>query len=328
MVNEISELKIIILFIENLYLRADMGEHFANLHLDFNEDNLLALNISIAIIMFGVALGIDRSKFIEIAKNPKGVFTGVISQIILLPALTFLLILVARPLPEIAMGMILVAACPGGNVSNFYTSISKGNIALSISLTAIATVGAVFITPANFTFWSELYLEKHQSFDFDLNFWDMLKTVTLILGIPLVLGFWFSSKFKKLTLKIIKPIRIFSFIILIAIILLAFTKNIDVFTEYYEYIIYIVFIHNGIALLSGYYFARIMKLPLADAKTISIETGIQNSGLALVIIFGMFKGNGGMALVAAWWGIWHIISGFIIAMIYSRGKLLSINTTA
>ena len=106
---------------------------------------------------------------------------------------------------------------------------------------------------------------------------------------------------------------------------MAFTKNFDIFTQYYEYIIYIVFLHNAIALLSGYYFGRIMKLPLADAKTISIETGIQNSGLALVIIFGMFDGNGGMALIAAWWGIWHIISGFIMAMIFSKGKLLSIN---
>ena len=305
-----------------------MGEHFSNLHLDFSEDNLLALNISIAIIMFGVALGIDKDKFIEIAKNPKGVFTGVVSQIILLPALTFLLVLIVKPLPEIAMGMILVAACPGGNVSNFFSSISKGNIALSISLTAIATISAVFITPANFTFWSELYLQKHQSFAFQLDFWSMLKTVTLILGIPLILGYWFSLKFKAITLKIIKPIRVFSFLILIGIIVMAFTKNFDIFTQYYEYIIYIVFLHNAIALLSGYYFARIMKLPLADAKTISIETGIQNSGLALVIIFGMFDGNGGMALIAAWWGIWHIISGFIMAMIFSRGNLLSINMTA
>lgn len=302
-----------------------MGETFSNLHLNFSEDNLLALNISIAIIMFGVALGIDKSKFVEIAKNPKAVITGVFSQIILLPALTFLLILIVKPLPEIAMGMILVAACPGGNVSNFFSSISKGNIALSISLTAIATLSAVLITPANFTFWSELYLEKHQSFNFDIPYWSMFKTVILILGLPLILGYWFASKFKQTTLKIIKPIRIFSFLILIAIILMAFTKNIDAFKEYYEYIIYIVFIHNAIALLSGYYFARIMSLPLEDAKTISIETGIQNSGLALVIIFGMFDGNGGMALIAAWWGIWHIISGFIIAMIYSKGNLLSIN---
>jgi BASS family bile acid:Na+ symporter len=301
-----------------------MGEHFVGLHLNFNESNLLALNISIAIIMFGVALGIDKKKFIEIAKNPKGVIVGVFSQFILLPSLTFLLILVAKPLPELALGMILVAACPGGNVSNFYSSISNGNIALSISLTAIATIAAVFMTPINFTFWSELYLNKNHNFGIELDFWNMLETVSLILGLPLILGLWFSTKFKKATQLISKPLRIFSFIILIAIIVLAFSNNVDIFLSYYHYIIYIVFIHNGIALLSGFYLAKIMKLPIEDQRTVSIETGIQNSGLALVIIFGMFDGNGGMALIAAWWGIWHIISGFIMAMIFSKGKLLSL----
>lgn len=300
-----------------------MGEHFSDLHLNFNEDNLLALNISIAIIMFGVALGIDKQKFIEIKREPKSVFTGVFSQFLLLPALTFLLILIARPLPEIALGMILVAACPGGNVSNFYSSISNGNIALSISLTAIATVGAVFMTPINFTFWSELYLNKNSDLVIELEFWSMLKTVSIILGIPLVLGLWFASKFKKATAKILKPIKILSFLILVAIIVLAFTKNVDIFKEYYHYIIYIVLIHNAIALLSGFYLAKMLKLPIEDQRTISIETGIQNSGLALVIVFGMFNGNGGMALIAAWWGIWHIISGFVMAMIFSKGKLLS-----
>lgn len=300
-----------------------MGEHFSTLHLDFNEDNLIALNISIAIIMFGVALGIDKQKFIEITKNPKSVFVGVFSQFLLLPALTFILILIARPFPELALGMILVAACPGGNVSNFYSSISNGNIALSISLTAIATVGAVFMTPINFTFWSELYLNKNSDLVIELDFWNMLKTVSIILGIPLILGVWFASKFKAATLKIIKPIKILSFLILVGIIVIAFSKNVDIFMEYYQYIIYLVFIHNAIALLSGFYLAKFFKLPISDQRTISIETGIQNSGLALVIVFGMFNGNGGMALIAAWWGIWHIISGFILAMIFSKGKLLS-----
>lgn len=301
-----------------------MGEHFSDLHLNFSEDNLFALNISIAFIMFGVALGIEKQQFIEIAKNPKSVITGVFSQFILLPALTFLLIIIAKPLPELALGMILVAACPGGNVSNFYSSISKGNLALSISLTAIATVAAVFMTPINFTFWSELYLNKNQDFGIELDFWSMLETVSLILGLPLLLGIWFASKFKKATLAINKPIKILSFIILIAIIIMAFSKNVEVFMDYYHYIIYIVLIHNAIALLSGFFLAKSMKLPIADQRSISIETGIQNSGLALVIVFSIFNGNGGMALIAAWWGIWHIISGFIMAMIFSKGKLLSL----
>lgn len=303
-----------------------MGDNFQNLSLNFDQDNLLALNISIAVIMFGVALDIDKKKFIEIAKNPKGVIGGVTSQFILLPALTFALVYIMKPLPELALGMILVAACPGGNVSNFYAVISKGNIALSISLTAIATIAAVFMTPINFTFWSELYLNENHGLQISLDFWSMFKTVSLILGFPLLLGLWFSSKFKLITAKILKPIRLLSFFILMAIIFLAFSKNVAIFKEYYHYIIYIVLIHNGLAFLLGYLVGKTLKLPVQDAKTISIETGIQNSGLALVIIFGMFNGNGGMALVAAWWGIWHIISGFVIAMIYSKGSILTFRT--
>lgn len=160
----------------------------------------------------------------------------------------------------------------------------------------------------------------------ELEFWKLFKTVLLLLFVPLVLGLWFSSKFKRVTKIIAKPIRIISFVILMAFIVIAFLKNIDIFTEYYQYIIYIVLLHNAIALGSGYYFAKINKLSIQDRKTISIETGIQNSGLALVIIFTLFDGNGGMALIAAWWGIWHIVSGFIIAAIYSRGHLLTLKT--
>lgn len=299
-----------------------MDGTFTNLHLDFDESNLLALNIAIAIIMFGVALDIRKDKFIELTQNPKSVITGVFSQFLLLPALTFLLILVIKPLPEIALGMILVAACPGGNVSNFFSSVSKGNVALSVSLTAIATLVTVFMTPANFSFWSELYLNNNQENSIVIDFWKMIKTVSLILGFPLLMGLWFSRQFKRITAIILKPIKIFSFLLLIAIIALAFFKNVDIFLDYYQYIIYIVLIHNAIALFSGYSLARILKLPSADRRTISIETGIQNSGLALVIIFGMFDGNGGMALIAAWWGIWHIISGFIMSMIFTKGALL------
>ena len=300
-----------------------METNLQQIQLDFTEDSLFVLNLSLAFIMFGVALGLDRKKFVEITQNPKGVVVGFISQFLMLPALTFLLVYFIKPMPGLALGMILVAACPGGNVSNFFSQQAGGNVALSISLTAIATVGAVFLTPLNFEFWSNLYLEGGMDQTIELKFWKLFKTVLTLLFIPLVLGLWFSSKFKNTTRIIAKPIRIISFIILMAFIVIAFLKNLDIFTEYYQYIIYIVLLHNAIALGSGYYLAKINKLSIQDRKTISIETGIQNSGLALVIVFTLFDGNGGMALMAAWWGIWHIISGFIIATIYSRGHLLT-----
>lgn len=304
-----------------------MESKLQQLHLNFNEDSLFLLHLSLAFIMFGVALTLERKKFVEIVQNPKGVVTGFISQFILLPALTFLLVYIVNPLPGLALGMILVAACPGGNVSNFFSQQARGNVALSISLTAIATVGAVFLTPINFEFWSNLYMGQGMDKTISLEFWELFKTVLMLLFIPLVLGLWFSDKFKKTTQVIAKPIRVLSLLILIGFILVALLNNLDIFADNYHHIIYIVFLHNAIALGSGYYFAKINKLSVQDRKTISIETGIQNSGLALVIIFTLFDGNGGMALIAAWWGIWHIVSGFIMATIYSRLPMFNLKTS-
>ena len=113
----------------------------------------MAVNIVIALIMFGVALDIRWRHFIDLLKNPKSVVVGAVSQFLLLPALTFLLVLIVKPTPTVALGMILVAACPGGNISNFMSYLAKGNTALSVSLTAVSTSLAVLMTPLNFTLW-------------------------------------------------------------------------------------------------------------------------------------------------------------------------------
>ncbi|MGB0391699.1 MAG: bile acid:sodium symporter family protein [Salibacteraceae bacterium] len=290
-----------------------MSSEFSDLHIAFSADSLVLLNFAIAFIMFGVALGINKSEFYEIKKNPKSVIVGVLSQFILLPFFTFLLILLLNPLPELALGMLLVAASPGGNVSNFYSQQSNGNVALSVSLTAIATVFAVFMTPFNFEFYGSLYMDKKDVQQITIEFIPMFKTVFTILIVPLLTGLTVATKFPEFTKKIEKPIRIISFAILMIFMIVAFSKNINVFTAYYKYILLLVFLHNGVSFLIGFYSGKFAKLPMKDIRTITIETGIQNSGLSLVLIFTLFNGNGGMALLAAWWGIWHIISGGTIS---------------
>jgi BASS family bile acid:Na+ symporter len=153
---------------------------------------------------------------------------------------------------------------------------------------------------------------------------DKLKMMKLVFGllvIPLILGLGFAAKFPGTTMKISKPIKIVSFLILIAIIIIAFLNNLDKFMEYYHYIIVLVFVHNLVALASGYGLSKLFGNKERDNRTISIETGIQNSALGLVIIFTLFDGNGGMALITAWWGIWHIISGIGISLVYSKGAI-------
>ena len=127
------------------------------IHINFDTKALWLLNLALALVMFGVALEISPADFKRLIQYPKPVLVGVLSQFLLLPALTFVLVWFIEPAPSIALGMIMVDACPGGNVSNFMTHLANGNSALSVSLTAIATLLAIFMTPLNLQFWSSLY---------------------------------------------------------------------------------------------------------------------------------------------------------------------------
>ncbi|NMM50215.1 bile acid:sodium symporter family protein [Marinigracilibium pacificum] len=287
-----------------------------NVQIDFNEESLFLLNLSIAFIMYGVSLDLNLNSFKDIIKNPKPAIGGIVSQFILLPALTFVLVLLMNPLPGLAMGMILVAACPGGNVSNFFTSLSKGNVALSVTLTIAASFLAIIFTPLNLEIWGEL-LGNKKNIDVEVDFWKMMKTISIIIGIPLVSGMLTRKLFPVFSEKAKKIIKSLSLLVLIAIIVVAFSKNFDLFLQYWHYVFFLVLIHNLSALLLGYVMGKITGNSNADATAIMIETGIQNSGLGLVIIFNYFSGQGGMALIAAWWGIWHIISGLLISQIFA-----------
>ena len=304
------------------------------IRLNFSENNLHALNIALAFVMFGVALEIKIDHFKRLILNPKSAVIGVFSQFLMLPFLTFLLTLALHNYltPTMALGMILVAACPGGNISNFISSLAKGNIALSVSLTAIATIAAIFFTPLNFAFWGKLSVNFYQAADpemlvrpLEIDAYQMFHTVLIILGLPLIIGIFINNRFPVFTLKIVRPIKTFSIILFAAIVILALIKNFDYFKLAIGYIFLIVLIHNALALGSGYFLGLIGRRPVKDRKTIAIETGIQNSGLALVLIFNpkIFPPElelGGMAVIAAWWGIWHILAGLLLAGYWSKFK--------
>lgn len=299
--------------------------------LEFSQGGLLILNIAIAVIMFGVALEIKMQHFKELLAKPKPVIVGFISQFLILPMLTLGLVLSfgGNLTAGVAMGMILVAACPGGNISNFLSTHAKGNPALSVSLTAIATILAVVLTPFNFYFYGKLYKQlgpwtnNTLLRELTINPVEMIKTVLILLGIPIVLGMLVNYKFPELTDKIKKPIKAFSLVFFMGMVVMMFVNNYDHFIKYIAWILLIVFIHNVLALSSGFGFAKLFKLDSRNSRTIALETGIQNSGLGLVLLFNpnIFPQElalGGMMIVTAWWGIWHIISGLTIATIWRR----------
>lgn len=308
--------------------------HLDAIKVNMNEAGMNAINIVLAFVMFGVALGIKPKTFVDIIKKPQSVILGIICQLILLPALTFLLTITFKNWisPMIALGMILVASCPGGNISNFITSLSRGNTELSVSLTAFNTAACIFTTPLNFSFWGKMYLnfaEKRMMLpELEIPFWEIFKTIVILLGIPLVLGILCSQYLPKVTKTLKKPMQYLSVAFFIAMVVLTFGNNIDAFMKCIKYIFLIVMVHNLLALGIGFGTGSLFKIPYKDRRTITIETGIQNSGLGLVLLFNpaifdpaIWANNGGMVVITAWWGVWHIISGLTLAYTWRiRGR--------
>ena len=290
-----------------------------SLRLNFRPDSLLILNLTNAFIMFGVALNLRPADFINVLKTPRSALTGIISQFVLLPFLTWLLIIIVRPEPSLALGMIMVASCPGGNISNFMTHLAGGNTALSISLTAVSTFGAIVMTPLNLQFWGGLYQPSALLLrTVQVNFFDLFQTIALILAIPLIAGMIFRHYHQTIALRISSWLKPLSMLIFAMFVVVALGSNWHYFLTYIDKVLLLVLMHNALGLLLGFYSAKIAGLNLSDQKTITIETGIQNSGLGLLLIFTFFDGLGGMAIIAAWWGIWHIISGTGLSFFWSR----------
>lgn len=298
-----------------------------DIRLNFSDGGLLYMNITLACIMFGVALEIRVDNFKKLLKSPKPALLGILSQFLLLPALTFVLVILLNPPPSVAMGMILISACPGGNISNFISALAKANIELSVSLTAFATLAASFLTPINFAFWGGRYVSYYErGSDFhipiEIDFLEMAKIVFILLGLPLVLGMLFAHYFPAIAKKYLKQVKIVSIFLYMTFIIGALWANLEYIPGYVLPIGVVVLFLNSQTLFTGYLVGTLARTSIPDRRTLSIETGIQNSGLALVLIFNpkLFNANGGMAFMAAWWGIWQMLSGIGIAAILGRIK--------
>lgn len=297
------------------------------------------VNIILAFVMFGVALGIKLDTFKDVFRNPKSVLTGIGLQWVALPALTCLLAIVLNPVitPMVAIGMILVASCPGGNISNFISSLSKGNVELSVSMTAVSTLFAPIITPFNFWLWGTLYCRfaavKNDIPTLEIPFAEMLEQIVLILGIPIILGVIVSRYMPRVAKALAKPAQILSILLFIGMVVVSVNKvltGLDSTWAVYAALLtalVIVIVHNASVLGIGYFGASLMKVAPADRRSLTIETGIQNSGLGLALLLNpaifdpaVWHNNGGMVIITALWGVWHIIAGLSVAFVFRRQK--------
>ncbi len=296
-----------------------MAESLDSLQIHFNTQTLWALNLALALVMFGIALDIRISDFSQLLRSPKAVITGLVSQFVLLPLVTYCLVVTLQPLPSVALGMFLVAACPGGTTSNFITQLSKGNAALSVCLTALATLLAIVMTPLNLALWAGLYPPTSNLLrDVAVSIPEMFSMVVLVLGLPLVLGMLLNSHRPITARKLATGFRTGSLLFFLILVILAFHDNLDIFLQCIHLIFWIVGLHNLFAFLSGFLIAKITCLDAKEVRSITIETGIQNSGLGLLLVFTFFDGLGGMAILVAFWGIWHLVAGMLLALFWAR----------
>jgi BASS family bile acid:Na+ symporter len=295
------------------------------LTINFNRTGNWLLILFMAVVMYGVALGLRPQFFRGVFNRPRSLFIGLTCQWVILPFVTFLLCVLFHSLipPIVAMGLILVASCPGGAVSNFMTSYGNGNAELSVLMSTITTLGAPIFTPINYAIWGGLYTKY-----MDAAAGDVLRTlqvpplqialtVIVIIGIPVLLGLVTVKFAPNASARLKEIMRYVSIAIFLGVAGMMISQNFILFKEYIGFVFIIVFVHNLIGFGIGYTAATIGKTPVKDRRAVTIETGIQNSGLGLLLLFntGIFPpeiAKGGMVFVTAWWGVWHIISGLLL----------------
>ena len=287
--------------------------------LRFSPASLLLLNGILALVMFGVALDLRVADFRRVLSIGRAPALGLTAQFFLLPALTYALVLVLEPQPSLALGMFLVAACPGGTLSNVMTHLAGGNTALSVSMSAISTLAAMVMTPLNLAFWGNLYPPTRDLLQaVALDPVDMVVTVGLLLAVPVTAGMSLAHRAPDFATRARRPMRILSMVVFGLFVVGALVANFDYFLEFIGQVAGLVIVHNGLALATGYGLARMARLDEVDRRAVALEVGIQNSGLGLILIFDFFAGLGGMAIVAAWWGVWHIVSGLTVSSWWAR----------
>ena len=273
--------------------------------------------LALVIVMFSVALGLRVEDFSFLRDKPLLFLGGVVAQVVVLPLATFFLVLALEPPASIALGMIVVACCPGGAVSNLLTYLSRGNVAASVALTATSSMLAAILTPTSILFWSQAYKPTATLLKtLDVNPLLFVLQTTILLAVPLVLGMIVAAKAPDVAKRIRKRTTILGVSVLVGVIIYGIAYFFPVLVPALPILGSVVVLHNTVAFATGALAGRILSGVQATRRALTFEIGIQNSGLALVILLSQLKGLGGAAAIAAVWGVWHLIAGGLLAAFF------------
>jgi bile acid:Na+ symporter, BASS family len=280
--------------------------------------NYILLGV-LCVMVYAVSLDLKLADFHYVIKHPRAVVAGLIAQFVLLPWATLGLTLMLDLPASVEAAMILVACCPGGALSNVITYFGRGNLALSLSISAVSNLAALVLTPLNFTQLVALNPETAVwARSISLNPQDLATSLVLVLALPMTAAILTRRFSPKLADKIRKPLENLALAALLVFIVGAVAGQWKTFVIEIGRTLPIVIFHNAMGLGLGYLAALSSQLPSKDSRAVVVESGMQNSGLALGIIATQFNADIGMIAVAGLWGMWHIVSGGALALLWRR----------
>lgn len=289
-----------------------------NLQIQLNQNQQFTLYGILAFLMFSIALDMRNADFERVWREPRPVWVGFLLMWVVIPFWCLVLVWLWQPPLSIALGVMLIAACPGGAVSNFATHWAGGTTALAVTTTTITTLSAVVTLP--FIFWvgTKIISAGTVQTQISINFTELVKIVTILIFLPLCLGMFLAHYFPKFITKSKKIIKPLSLIIFILFIIGALLGNINNLKNYLYHIFWLNLVLNASAMLLGYCFSKLMKLSEAQARALTFESGLHNTALGLILVLTFFKGWGGMTLIIAWYGIWDLVTAFLLAWFWSQ----------
>lgn len=262
----------------------------------------------LGLVMFGMGITLTFNDFGEVFKHPKSVLVGVIGQFVIMPAIAFSLAKLFNLPADLAIGVILVGSCPGGTSSNVMTYLAKGNTALSVACTTISTLLAPLLTPVIFYVLASQWLEIDAA--------GMFISVLKMILFPIFLGLVVRAIFKKQIKDISQTMPLISVISIVLILSAVVAVSKDKIVESGLLIFAVVVLHNCLGYLVGFFAAKLLGLSITDSKAVSIEVGMQNSGLGAALASAHF--NPIAAVPSAVFSFWHNVSGPILANIFSN----------
>lgn len=266
------------------------------------------VNTLLGIVMFGMGLTLKLNDFKVVFSRPKDVIIGCVSQFTIMPLLAFLLCKAFNLPIELAVGVILVGTCPGGTSSNVITYMSKGDVALSVGMTAVSTILAPFLTP--------LLTQLYAGASVDVNIVSMFMSIVKVVIIPIALGFIINRFLPKVTEVIVDILPMISTLAIVAIVGAVVAANAAKLMDCGLLIIAVVVLHNLLGYVVGYGVGKALKLDTTKCRAISVEVGMQNSGLATSLAGAHFAQYPLATIPGAVFSVWHNISGAILANIF------------